>query len=261
MASSNYSFTVLAFLIVLASISIDSTASSLIGKKKHVHVVNNIKSASNRIYVHCKSRDNDLGDQYLPLNKEFQWSFRDNIMGTTLFFCTINWKNVHDKRRYGLVFRLLFLTEWTHLSVGLLLPSMAGRLAYTLATLVLLAALIEYAKSEADGSGVRIINDILPEAPTLNVHCKSIDEDLGYYQLKIFKMFTCSWGYGINPKVHWCRMNWRDNNGKILKQIFPVFKPSYKCHHECRWLVRSDGIYFYDYSHAVFVKRHNWHTN
>ncbi|KAK9149143.1 hypothetical protein Scep_007900 [Stephania cephalantha] len=104
MASSNYSFTVLAFLIVLASISIDSTASSLIGKKKHVHVVNNIKSASNRIYVHCKSRDNDLGDQYLPLNKEFQWSFRDNIMGTTLFFCTINWKNVHDKRRYGLVY-------------------------------------------------------------------------------------------------------------------------------------------------------------
>ncbi|KAK9102505.1 hypothetical protein Sjap_019759 [Stephania japonica] len=105
MASSNYSFTVLAFLLVLALMSIDSATSlSLFGKKKHVHVVNNIDSASNPIYVHCKSGDDDLGSQYLQLNQEFQWSFRDNIFGSTLFFCTINWNNVHDGKRYGLVY-------------------------------------------------------------------------------------------------------------------------------------------------------------
>ncbi|KAI9185099.1 hypothetical protein LWI28_004114 [Acer negundo] len=39
------------------------------------------------LYVHCKSRDNDLGLQNLTAGAEFEWHFKLNFSGSTLFWC------------------------------------------------------------------------------------------------------------------------------------------------------------------------------
>ncbi|KAL7231031.1 hypothetical protein ACSBR2_009331 [Camellia fascicularis] len=42
--------------------------------------------------IHCKSKDGDLGPHQLPHNQIYEWSFRNNIWGTTLFWCNMIWQ-------------------------------------------------------------------------------------------------------------------------------------------------------------------------
>ncbi|XP_022143724.1 S-protein homolog 1-like [Momordica charantia] len=53
--------------------------------KWHVHVVNGLSNAT--LFAHCKSRDTDLGEHNLNRGAEIQWSFKENVWGTTLFWC------------------------------------------------------------------------------------------------------------------------------------------------------------------------------
>ncbi|KAH7521868.1 S-protein homolog 6 [Ziziphus jujuba] len=41
--------------------------------------------------IHCKSKDDDLGVVTIGDNGVFYWKFRVNILGSTLFFCGLNW--------------------------------------------------------------------------------------------------------------------------------------------------------------------------
>lgn len=41
--------------------------------------------------VHCKSKDDDLGVQLLHHDKSFEFNFKNNIFGSTLFFCSFQW--------------------------------------------------------------------------------------------------------------------------------------------------------------------------
>ena len=52
----------------------------------NIHVVNGLTNVG--LIVHCQSKDNDLGTHNL-LNRgdEYQWNFKENIWGTTLFWC------------------------------------------------------------------------------------------------------------------------------------------------------------------------------
>ncbi|KAK7251267.1 hypothetical protein RIF29_34310 [Crotalaria pallida] len=43
--------------------------------------------------IHCKSKDNDLGEHVLPVYSKYEFSFKPNIFGTTLFFCGITWRD------------------------------------------------------------------------------------------------------------------------------------------------------------------------
>ncbi|OVA07074.1 Plant self-incompatibility S1 [Macleaya cordata] len=43
--------------------------------------------------IHCKSKDDDLGEHTLSYNQEFHWKFRINFFWTTLFWCNMWW---HD---------------------------------------------------------------------------------------------------------------------------------------------------------------------
>ena len=52
----------------------------------HVHVVNNMGNQM-MLMVHCKSRDNDLGERNLSPGAEFQWKFKMNFFEKTLFWC------------------------------------------------------------------------------------------------------------------------------------------------------------------------------
>jgi hypothetical protein len=45
----------------------------------------------NNFNVHCKSKDDNLGDRVIHNNEYYYGEFRPNIWGTTLFFCHISW--------------------------------------------------------------------------------------------------------------------------------------------------------------------------
>ncbi|KAL7213629.1 hypothetical protein ACSBR2_016208 [Camellia fascicularis] len=56
-----------------------------------VYIINNLSFNSNPLRVRCQSKDNDLGLRKLQTSQEFNWFFRDNFIGTTLFFCHFYW--------------------------------------------------------------------------------------------------------------------------------------------------------------------------
>lgn len=41
------------------------------------------------LLVHCKSKDNDLGEHSLQVSQNFSWKFKENLFSTTLFWCTL----------------------------------------------------------------------------------------------------------------------------------------------------------------------------
>ncbi|KAL6971160.1 hypothetical protein U1Q18_030840 [Sarracenia purpurea var. burkii] len=54
--------------------------------KYTVHILNRFPLGG--LTFHCKSGDDDLGEQAPEAGQEFNWTFRESIIGTTLFFCS-----------------------------------------------------------------------------------------------------------------------------------------------------------------------------
>ena len=84
--------------------------------KDHVNIVNNM--ATDTLQVHCHSRDNDLGVQWLVPNQWYVISFHHNIWGTTLFTCDFNapghqTKSVHVYEGYLVAHRQVWCTQCT----------------------------------------------------------------------------------------------------------------------------------------------------
>lgn len=51
--------------------------------------------------LHCKSRDNDLGEQRVADGSEFSWDFDKNIWGTTQFFCDLGLNQSADSFQFN----------------------------------------------------------------------------------------------------------------------------------------------------------------
>ncbi|KAI3920175.1 hypothetical protein MKX01_017832 [Papaver californicum] len=69
-------------------------------RRVHVHLTNilpNNKDAT----IHCKSKDNDLGEHTLSFGQDFHWDFRVNIFHTTMFWCNIWWYPYDGHRVQG----------------------------------------------------------------------------------------------------------------------------------------------------------------
>jgi hypothetical protein len=77
--------TVLAVAVILF-ISTGSGQVVPIAPRYHLHILNGL-SPDKILLVHCQSKNNDLGVHNIPVNSEFDWSFRTNAWGTTLFWC------------------------------------------------------------------------------------------------------------------------------------------------------------------------------
>ncbi|KAL6210888.1 hypothetical protein ACLB2K_016118 [Fragaria x ananassa] len=73
-------------LVALAVLALAIPCSAETWGKWHVHVVNGL-SSGRTLFVHCKSKDDDLGIHNLAIGTETNWSFRENFIGTTLFWC------------------------------------------------------------------------------------------------------------------------------------------------------------------------------
>ncbi|KAL7590299.1 hypothetical protein Lser_V15G36145 [Lactuca serriola] len=54
-------------------------------------------SEVDNLMVHCKSKDDDLGDKKLTPNQYFHWMFRQNFMLTTIFYCIFRWMTPDSK--------------------------------------------------------------------------------------------------------------------------------------------------------------------
>ncbi|KAL4383584.1 hypothetical protein GQ457_15G024770 [Hibiscus cannabinus] len=85
------------FFIVLTTImaaNLSTSTSSALTKDQpnsffrtwNVHVVNGL-SNNKILLVHCKSKDDDLGEHHLSVGSETQWHFKLNLIKSTLFFC------------------------------------------------------------------------------------------------------------------------------------------------------------------------------
>ena len=56
----------------------------------HEKIINCLEGNLDLI-VDCKSKDDDLGVQLLHHDKTFEFNFKNNIFGSTLFFCSFQW--------------------------------------------------------------------------------------------------------------------------------------------------------------------------
>ncbi|KAK3017543.1 hypothetical protein RJ639_007415 [Escallonia herrerae] len=56
-----------------------------------LHVISRIPQSYPPLTIRCQSKDDDLGYHTLYAGDDFHWRFRNNVIGTTLFFCHFWW--------------------------------------------------------------------------------------------------------------------------------------------------------------------------
>ncbi|KAI3469898.1 hypothetical protein Pfo_026561 [Paulownia fortunei] len=59
------------------------------GLKYQVHIINGFKNHSKPLVVHCRSKQDDLGQHSLQVGQEFMWHFKVRFDGSTLFSCDV----------------------------------------------------------------------------------------------------------------------------------------------------------------------------
>jgi len=82
----------IAMSLIVRSILLVSMLTLVWAKHINVTITNHLEGDED-LYVHCKSKDNDLGLHLLHINQTFHWSFGTNILFRTLFFCSFRWEN------------------------------------------------------------------------------------------------------------------------------------------------------------------------
>lgn len=86
----NFSF-FLFFLVIFhfsqSLIQADDEEKFVIRWKYKVHIINGYANNDNPLIIHCKSRDDDLGEHTLWMNNEFLFKFRKDFFVTTAFWC------------------------------------------------------------------------------------------------------------------------------------------------------------------------------
>ncbi|PIN24465.1 hypothetical protein CDL12_02816 [Handroanthus impetiginosus] len=72
--------------------------------KHEVHITRYLPPNSSSLKLHCASKNDDLGYHTLSKNQDFHWSFCENIIPNTLFFCHLGSK----EKAFN-----AFKTKWT----------------------------------------------------------------------------------------------------------------------------------------------------
>ncbi|KAL6208833.1 hypothetical protein ACLB2K_019778 [Fragaria x ananassa] len=77
----------------------------------YIHVVNKL-GEGRWLAVHCKSKDDDLGNHDLAPGQDYWFTFKSNYWGTTLFWCNLRTEKEDPvKQHVGLK---VFWQEWLH---------------------------------------------------------------------------------------------------------------------------------------------------
>ncbi|PIA36549.1 hypothetical protein AQUCO_03300023v1 [Aquilegia coerulea] len=81
------------FIMVVSLWSCSSTFNRIV--KMHVFIENEL-GPNNTLTVHCKSKDDDLGEHNVDFQDNYEWSFYENFFFTTLYWCRIWWYDHHQ---------------------------------------------------------------------------------------------------------------------------------------------------------------------
>ncbi|KAK6930301.1 Plant self-incompatibility S1 [Dillenia turbinata] len=60
-------------------------------KQTHVTILNGMPDI---LEIHCESEYEDLGVHSLPPGETYHFSFRPNLFGSTIFYCSFQWDNI-----------------------------------------------------------------------------------------------------------------------------------------------------------------------
>lgn len=80
----------LVFLIMFLTTTINITKAGFLIPIAHVCIINDLRADLN-LTTHCKSKDDDIGVHVLLFGENFTITFRPNVLGTTLFHCSMEW--------------------------------------------------------------------------------------------------------------------------------------------------------------------------
>ncbi|XP_026458443.1 S-protein homolog 2-like [Papaver somniferum] len=116
---------------------------------------------------------------------------------------------------------------------------------------------------------VEIQNAIDDDNISLDMHCRSKNNDLG--QRSLFKGDSWHWDFrAIEGLTHfWCDFRWYDNlNHHWLGGTFDVYRSGFPrdkyknelCGTDCVWSARRDGFYLYQDNTGAWQKRDDWHV-
>ncbi|KAI3862524.1 hypothetical protein MKX03_000814 [Papaver bracteatum] len=115
---------------------------------------------------------------------------------------------------------------------------------------------------------VRVTNEIEGYEVSLDMHCKSNDDDLGVHTLR--KDEEWHWEFHqslIRNTQFWCDFRWYDNRDyRWYESTVTVYKGNgwYDkfhdlCLNRCSWSVLRDGIYLYREDRHERERRGTWH--
>ncbi|KAI3935110.1 hypothetical protein MKW92_029707 [Papaver armeniacum] len=87
-------------LVTLALLVCECSAYGAFWNAIHVSVRNDI-SDKTVLTIHCKSKDDDLGEHKLAYGQSFNWTCHMNIMRSTMFWCFMRWTDSTGKTIQG----------------------------------------------------------------------------------------------------------------------------------------------------------------
>ncbi|KAK6791963.1 hypothetical protein RDI58_011044 [Solanum bulbocastanum] len=84
---------IISFLFILSLSGIVATASTKGPLTRYqIWIASDLPNGTNPLFVHCWSKDNDLGTHFLnPGPEGYHWHFRENIWQTTKYKCEFVW--------------------------------------------------------------------------------------------------------------------------------------------------------------------------
>nr|CAA60578.1 S3 self-incompatibility protein [Papaver rhoeas]CAA60579.1 S3 self-incompatibility protein [Papaver rhoeas] len=77
-------------LCVIVLLTLVSMSNSIGFTRIQVRIMNR-RGNGKSITIHCQSEDDDLGTHVVSDGQEINWSFRENFMLTTRFYCYLQW--------------------------------------------------------------------------------------------------------------------------------------------------------------------------
>ncbi|KAF8394185.1 hypothetical protein HHK36_020392 [Tetracentron sinense] len=105
---------------------------------------------------------------------------------------------------------------------------------------------------------VYVGND-LGEGLTLNLHCKSKDDDLGAHVLSYGQNQT--WGFRTNlfgTTLFWCNFQW--GNVSDSHEVYNAQETEMRKRINTHWLSRQDGLYYYYHDAEEYELQYKWGT-
>lgn len=80
----------LSFFVFISSCYGQELDVKILGKHT-INIYNGLPKNRDKLFLHCSSKDDDLGNHTLFRNQVESWRFRTNFWGTTLFYCHFWW--------------------------------------------------------------------------------------------------------------------------------------------------------------------------